>query len=61
LKFLNVNMDELEDGLDITKNDHWISKKHLEYSEECIASSFGFVDLSTEVVMIPKDVRKSMV
>jgi hypothetical protein len=93
LKFLNDNMDELEDGLpeekmyvetifretlngeeylywysvqgqggvEITENENWISKKHLEFWHECIDSSFGFVDLSTEVVMIPKDVKKSMV
>jgi len=47
-------------GIEIQKNPNWIAKKHLEYWEECIDPSFGFVDLKTEVVMIPKKVKASM-
>lgn len=47
-------------GVEITENEKWIAKKHLEYWEECIDSTYGFVDLKTEVVMIPKEIRKVM-
>ncbi|PKR76746.1 hypothetical protein CEY16_13075 [Halalkalibacillus sediminis] len=47
-------------GVEITENENWIAKKHLEYWEECIDPSFGFVDLNTEVVMIPKKVKAHM-
>ncbi len=48
------------DGQDVEESDHWLDKKHLEYWEECIDKSFSPVDLSTEVVMIPKRVKEVM-
>lgn len=48
------------DGLDVDDSTHWIDKKHLDYSDECIDESFGSIDLKTEVVMTPKKVRASM-
>lgn len=47
-------------GQEVTESEHWIDKKHLEYWDECIDSSFRPVDLKTEVVMIPDKVRNSM-
>lgn len=49
-----------EGGQDVETSSHWIDKKHLEYWEECIDSTFRPVDLSPEVVMIPEKVRNSM-
>ncbi|TFB22769.1 hypothetical protein E3U55_05905 [Filobacillus milosensis] len=47
-------------GQDVLDSDHWIDKKHLEYWNECIDLTFKPVDLSTEVVMIPKKIRNNM-
>lgn len=47
-------------GIEVDDSTHWIDVKHLEYWEECIDESFGSVDLTTKVVMIPKQVRASM-
>ena len=47
-------------GLEITENEHWIAKKHLEFWQECIDATYQFVDLKTEVVMIQNRVKKSM-
>ena len=49
-----------ENGQDVEESQHWIDKRHLEYWNECIDSSFREVDLTTEVVMIPEKVRKVM-
>ncbi|PAK33318.1 DUF6176 family protein [Peribacillus simplex] len=49
-----------EGGQNVEESKHWIDKKHLEYWEECIDSSFRPVDLKTEVVMIPEKVREIM-
>lgn len=49
-----------ENGQDVEESQHWIDKRHLEYWNECIDSSFRAVDLTTEVVMIPEKVRKVM-
>ncbi|MFE5430659.1 DUF6176 family protein [Peribacillus simplex] len=49
-----------EGGQNVEESKHWIDKKHLEYWEECIDSSFRPVDLNTEVVMIPEKVREIM-
>ena len=48
------------DGQEVEESEHWIDKKHLEYWKECIDTSFSPVDLSTEVVMIPENVREIM-
>jgi len=47
-------------GVEVEESEHWIDKKHLEYWEECIDKTFNPMDLSTEVVMIPRKVRESM-
>lgn len=49
-----------EDGQEVEESEHWIDKKHLEYWEECIDKNFKPIDLSTEVVMIPEKIKKSM-
>ena len=50
-----------ENGQDVEASDHWIDKKHLQYWDECIDSSFRPVDLAMEVVMIPERIREEMV
>lgn len=50
-----------ENGQEVEESEHWIDKKHLEYWEECIDKNFKPIDLSTEVVMIPEKVKKSMI
>lgn len=47
-------------GQDVQESDHWIDKKHLEYWKECIDETFNPVDLKTEVVMIPENIRQNM-
>lgn len=47
-------------GQEVEESTHWIDQKHLAYWEECIDPTFRPVDLTTEVVMIPEKVRKSM-
>jgi len=49
-----------EGGQEVTESDHWIDKKHLQYWDECIDETFGSVDLTTEVVMIPEKIKKAM-
>ena len=49
-----------EGGQDVETSSHWVDKKHLEYWDECIDETFGSVDLSTEVVMIPNAVKAAM-
>ena len=49
-----------EGGQGVETSSHWIDKKHLEYWDECIDKTFGSVDLSTEVVMIPNAVKAAM-
>lgn len=50
-----------ENGQEVEESEHWIDKKHLEYWEECIDKNFKPIDLSTEVVMIPENIKKSMI
>ena len=50
-----------ENGQEVEESEHWIDKKHLDYWEECIDKNFKPIDLSTEVVMIPEKVKKSMI
>ena len=47
-------------GQEVQESDHWIDKKHLEYWKECIDETFRPVDLKTEVVMIPENIRQNM-
>ena len=49
-----------EGGQHVETSSHWIDKKHLQYWDECIDKTFGSVDLSTEVVMIPNAVKVAM-
>lgn len=49
-----------EGGQEVEESQHWIDKKHLEYWNECIDPNYSPVDLSTEVVMIPENIRKVM-
>ncbi|WP_257065095.1 DUF6176 family protein [Priestia megaterium] len=37
-----------------------MDKKHIEYWKECIDERFKPVNLKTEVVMIPNNIRKSL-
>lgn len=50
-----------EGGQEVEESDHWIDKKHLEYWEECIDKDFRPIDLETEVVMIPDNIKKHMI
>lgn len=50
-----------ENGQEVEESEHWIDKKHLDYWEECIDKNFKPIDLSTEVVMIPENIKKSMI
>lgn len=47
-------------GQEVEASTHWIDQKHLEYWEECIDPAFRPIDLKTEVVMIPEQVRNNM-
>lgn len=47
-------------GQEVEDSESFIDKKHLEYWEECIDTDFKAVDLKTEVVMIPTQIRKYM-
>ncbi|NKC67942.1 DUF6176 family protein [Vagococcus fluvialis] len=47
-------------GQELENSESFIDKKHLEYWEECIDTDFKAVDLKTEVVMIPNQIRKHM-
>lgn len=50
-----------EGGQEVEESDHWIDKKHLEYWKECIDKEFKPIDLETEVVMIPNNIKKYMI
>ncbi|MDX8046829.1 DUF6176 family protein [Gracilibacillus sp. S3-1-1] len=47
-------------GQEVEESNHWVDKKHVEFWEQCIDSTFSPVDLSTEVVMIPEKMREVM-
>lgn len=51
---------QAEGGIEVENSESYIDKKHLEYWEECIDPSFGMVDLSPRVVMIPKPIYETM-
>lgn len=50
-----------EGGIEVQNSTHWIDEKHIEYWNECIDETFKPVDLKTEVIMIPDQLRNSMV
>ncbi|MFC7686384.1 DUF6176 family protein [Ureibacillus sp. GCM10028918] len=47
-------------GVAVEESEYWIDKRHLEYWDECIDETYRPVDLQTEVVMIPKNVKDAM-
>ncbi len=49
-----------EGGISVEDSESWIDKKHLEYWDECIDSTYKSIDLATEVVMIPEKIRCNM-
>lgn len=49
-----------EGGQNVEESDHWIDQKHLQYWRECIDPTYEPVDLTTEVVMIPENIRERM-
>ncbi|GKV70130.1 hypothetical protein NCCP2716_26280 [Sporosarcina sp. NCCP-2716] len=49
-----------DNGQDVEESEHWLDKKHLEYWNECIDPTFRPVDLSPEVLMIPKKIQEAM-
>lgn len=49
-----------EGGQELEESKSWIDKKHLEYWDECIDSSYKPIDLKPEVLMIPKKIKKNM-
>ena len=49
-----------EGGIPVENSESWIDKKHLEYWDECIDSTYKPIDLATEVVMIPEKIRSNM-
>lgn len=51
---------QAEGGIEVEDSESYIDKKHLEYWNECIDSSYGMVDLEPQVVMIPKPVYETM-
>lgn len=50
-----------EGGKSVEESQHEVDKKHLQYWYDCIDEEIPHVDLETKVVMIPYDVRKTMV
>ncbi|MCY8936242.1 DUF6176 family protein [Peribacillus frigoritolerans] len=64
----NLNGDEYlywysvqgQGGQEVQESDHWIDKKHFEYWKECMDKTFKPIDLKTEVVMIPENIRQNM-
>lgn len=49
-----------EGGISVEDSESWIDKKHLEYWDECIDSTYKPIDLAIEVVMIPDKIRSNM-
>ncbi|ERK60561.1 hypothetical protein HMPREF1983_00083 [Gemella bergeri ATCC 700627] len=49
-----------EDGEPVETSENAIDKQHLKYWKECIDPSYPAVDLTTAVVMIPKNITKVM-
>lgn len=51
---------QADGGIEVENSESYIDKKHLEYWEECIDPSYGMVDLTPQVVMIPKPIYETM-
>lgn len=51
---------QAEGGIEVEDSESYIDKKHLEYWEECIDSSYGMVNLEPQVIMIPKPIYETM-
>ncbi|MFT8871977.1 MAG: DUF6176 family protein [Sporolactobacillus sp.] len=49
-----------EGGSAVEDSDSWIDKKHLEYWQACIDSTYEPQELTPEVVMIPERIRSRM-
>lgn len=49
-----------EGGQNVEQSEHWIDEKHMSFWTECIDETFPGVDLKTEVVMIPNNIRNVM-
>ncbi len=47
-------------GIEVENSESYIDKKHLEYWDKCIDYSELPVNIKTEVVMIPENIRKAM-
>lgn len=50
-----------EGGIDVRESDHWVDKKHIEFWQRCIDSSYEHVDLTSRVTMIPERIKNQMV
>ena len=59
-EFLYWYSTQGEGGIPVENSNSWIDKKHLEYWDECIDSTYKPIDLATEVVMIPEKIRSNM-
>ncbi|HFI0420853.1 TPA: DUF6176 family protein [Streptococcus suis] len=51
---------QAEGGIEVENSESYIDKKHLEYWEECIDPSYDMIDLTPQVVMIPKPIYETM-
>lgn len=49
-----------EGGIPVENSESWIDKKHLDYWDECIDSTYKPDDLASEVVLIPEKIRSNM-
>ncbi|MEI5907039.1 DUF6176 family protein [Bacillus spongiae] len=50
-----------ENGISVEESHHEIDKQHIAYWIECIDEEYHTSEITTEVVMIPKDLIKQMV
>lgn len=49
-----------EGGAELESSSHEVDKKHMEYWNDCIDSSYESVDMEAQVVMIQEKVRDAM-
>lgn len=49
-----------EGGAELESSSHEVDKKHMEYWNECIDSSYDSVDMDAKVVMIQDRVKEAM-
>ena len=59
-EFLYWHSVQGSDGIDVSRSEHEIDKRHIEYWNECIDPEFEPEDLTAEVVMIPEKIRRAM-